>query len=60
MFCFFFFECLAYKSNGWFKKEVVIRFRSKMYSIIVIDVVYLYYIIISSIVGFKIGVILFI
>jgi hypothetical protein len=57
---FFFFEYPLYRSSGWSKKKVVVRFWSKIYSAIVIDIIYLYYIVISNIVGFKVGVIFFI
>jgi hypothetical protein len=60
MFGFFLPEYLLYRFDGWFREEVVVRFLLKVYCVVVIDTVYLCYVVVSGVVGFKIGVIFFV
>src|SRR6266566_386714 len=52
--CFFFYIYLFYKFKHGFKEEVVNSFKSQMKYIIIINTVYLYYIVMSNIIRFEV------
>jgi hypothetical protein len=59
MFYFFFLKYPIYRFDGWFGKEVVVCFWSKIYYILIVDTIYPIYPIISYIVKFEIRIIFF-
>jgi len=58
--CFFFYIYLLYKSEHSFKKEIVGSFGSQVKYIVIIDVAYPYYIIISNVIKFEVKVVFFV